>query len=217
MYREKKEKRGQLEVVCGSMFSGKTEELMRRLRRAELAKQNVITIKHKIDVRKRYSCIVSHDGKERVAFMIGESEGSVDKILELANQNVAVVGIDEVQFFPAEILEVIYELVEKGKRVIAAGLDLNFRGEPFGIIQQLLAVADKILKLKAICVQCGKEAHHTQRIINGKPARYDDPVILVGAEEYYEARCRDCFSIDKPVRWGKLRWHGINLEKETTL
>jgi thymidine kinase len=191
---------GRLEIVSGSMFSGKTEELMRRLRRAEYAKQRVLTIKHHID--KRYNqvptCIVSHEGRERFAFVINDSSAGFEKIMELAHENVDVVGIDEVQFFSTPIFGIINKLVDDGKRVIVAGLDLDFRGEPFGIVPILMAVADEVLKLKAICVQCGRDAHHTQRLINGKPAAYDDPVILVGAAELYEARCRLCFSITKP-------------------
>lgn len=192
------EAKGQLEVICGSMFSGKTEELMRRLNRAEYAKQNVLTIKHQIDQRKSKTSITSHNGRERLAFMIDNNSESLDKILELANKNVHVVGIDEVQFFPKEIVGIICQLVEKGKKVIVAGLDLDFRGEPFGIMPLLLSIADSITKLKAICVECGKDAHHTQRIINGQPAKYSDPIILVGAEECYQARCRNCFQIDRP-------------------
>ncbi len=193
-------KPGRLEVVCGSMFSGKTEELMRRLRRAEYAKQRVLTIKHHID--KRYNqvptCIVSHEGKERFAFVISDNASGFEKILELAQSNIDVIGIDEVQFFSNPIINVIETLVATGKHVIAAGLDLDFRGEPFGVIPRLMAIADDVIKLKAICLCCGKEAHHTQRLINGQPAKYDDPIILVGASDFYEARCRSCFSIDKP-------------------
>lgn len=192
--------KGRLEVVCGSMFSGKTEELMRRLKRAEYAKQRALTIKHHID--KRYdavpTCIVSHEGRERFAFIVSDGANGFDKILQLANADVDVIGIDEVQFFASPILDVIIKLVADGKRVIAAGLDLDFRGEPFGIMPTLMAIADDVLKLKAICVQCGDDAHHTQRVINGKPAAYDDPVVLVGASECYEARCRACFVINKP-------------------
>lgn len=190
--------KGRLEVICGSMFSGKTEELMRRLRRAEFAKQNVLTIKHVIDNRKNHSCIVSHDGKERLACAIENAYDSIQGITTLADNSINVVGIDEVQFFPKEIVDVVMRLVQGGKRVIVSGLDLDFRGEPFGIMPDLLSLADEVTKLKAICVLCGKEAHHSQRILNGKPASYDDPVIMVGASESYEARCRDCFSIDKP-------------------
>jgi thymidine kinase len=191
-------KKGRLEIICGSMFSGKTEELMRRLKRAEYAKQNVLTIKHKIDVRKSQTCIVSHEGKERLAFSIDNTQESMDKIFDLANRNIHVVGIDELHFFPTKIIGVICRLVDMGKRVICSGLDLDFRGEPFQQVTTLLAFADQVLKLKAICVECGKDAHHTQRIINGKPAKYDDPIILVGAEECYEARCRDCFIMKRP-------------------
>lgn len=189
--------KGRLEVICGSMFSGKTEELIRRLRRAEYAKQNVLTIKHKIDNRKSEATISSHDGEERMAFSIDNNKENISKILELANKNIQVVGIDEIQFFPQEIIPVIMKLVEMGKKVIIAGLDLDFKGEPFGIMPILMAVADTVLKLKAICVICGNDAHHTQRIINGQPAKYDDPIILVGAKEFYEARCKNCFKIDK--------------------
>jgi thymidine kinase len=192
-------RKGKLEVVCGSMFSGKTEELMRRLRRSEYAKQNVLTIKHQIDIRKSNTSITSHDGQERMAFSIDNKIENIYKILELANRNISVVGIDEIQFFPSEIIPIINQLIENGKRVIVAGLDLDFRGEPMTIMPTLLAFADEVTKLKAICVKCGKNAHHSQRIINGRPAKYDDPIILVGANECYEARCRSCFQIDKPI------------------
>lgn len=192
--------RGRLEVICGSMFSGKTEELMRRLRRAEYAKQRVLTIKHHID--KRYNqvptCIVSHEGRERFAFVVSDSSTGFEKILELANTEVDVIGIDEIQFFSSPVIDIILTLIENGKRVIIAGLDIDFRGEPFGIIPILLAIADEVLKLKAICVKCGQEGYHTQRLINGKPASYNDPIILVGASEMYEARCRNCFEITRP-------------------
>jgi thymidine kinase len=198
-----KSKKGCLEVICGSMFSGKTEELMRRLRRAEYAKQNVLTIKHKIDDRRGHSYIASHDGRERLAFEIEDAQSSVDMIFNLANSNIDIVGIDEIQFFPVEMVSVICKLVDEGKQVIVAGLDLDFRGEPFGIIPILLSIADHAVKLKAICVQCGKEAYHSQRIVNGKPADYDDPIILIGAEESYEARCRDCFEINKGPKYAE--------------
>jgi len=192
---------GRLEVICGSMFSGKTEELMRRLKRAEYAKQNVLTIKHKIDQRnnQQHSAIMSHEGKQRLAFLVSEDDTEVAKILDLADESVDVVGIDEIQFFSKKAIEVICKLVDQGKRVIVAGLDLDFRGDPFGIMPLLLALADDIIKFKAICVLCGADAHHTQRMLNDKPARYDDPIILVGATNCYEARCRACFSIDKSM------------------
>ena len=194
----KKTKKGSLEVICGSMFSGKTEELMKRLRRAEYAKQNVLTIKHKIDIRGQHAYITSHDGRERFAFSVENKNESLEKILDLANKNISVVGLDELHFFPKEIVPVILQLIEKGKRVITAGLDLDFRGKPFEQVSLTLSLADRVTKLKAICMKCGEDAHHTQRVIDGKPADYNDPIILVGAKEFYEARCRDCFEINKP-------------------
>ena len=181
-------KKGSLEVICGSMFSGKTEELMRRLRRAEYAKQNILTVKHQIDKRKSQACIVSHNNQKKKAFPFDGSRKSINHILEVTSKNTNVIGFDEIQFFPTEIISVVCSLINFGKRVIVAGLDLDFRGEPFGIIPTLLAIADHITKLKAICVCCGNEAYFSQRLINGKPAKYDDSIILVGAEEYYEAR-----------------------------
>ena len=190
-------KKGRLEVICGSMFSGKSEELMRRLNRSEFAKQNVLTLKPSIDTRKNLACIVSHNGKERRATAVINSQESLNNILHLADDSIDVVGIDEIQFLPQEIVHIIMTLIDEGKRVIVAGLDLNFKNEPFGSIPTLLALADEITKLKAICVICTKEAQHTQRLVNGKPAKYSDPIVLIGAEELYEARCRDCFVIDK--------------------
>ncbi len=188
--------KGSLEVICGSMFSGKTEELMKRLKRAEFANKRVLTIKHHIDNRTQAQCILSHDGQERSAFPVSSSAESIARIKEIAGANIDVIGIDEIQFFPKDILKSINWLISNGKRVIVSGLDLDFRGEPFGIIPELMALADDVTKLRAVCSNCGKDAHYSQRIINGKPARYADPIILVGAAEKYEARCRDCFVID---------------------
>lgn len=189
---------GSLEVVCGSMYSGKTEELMRRLKRAEYAKRNILTIKHHIDNRSSYACIVSHDGNERKAHAMDSGDFSIARILDLAEDDIHIVGIDEAQFFSPEIVDVIKRLIERGKRVICAGLDLDFRGQPFGVMPTLMSMADSVVKLRAICVSCGSDANHTQRLINGKPARFDDPTILVGAQECYEARCRDCFVMAMP-------------------
>lgn len=188
---------GRLDVVCGSMFSGKTEELMRRLRLAEFAKKNVLTLKHLIDSRAHHQCILSHDGQERSAHPIDNTPQGIKKIFELVTPTIDVVGIDEVQFFPQEIISVIITLVNQGVHVIVSGLDLDFRGEPFGLMPTLMAYADEVTKLRAVCNACGKSSHFSQRIINGSPANYDDPIILVGAAESYEPRCRSCFSINK--------------------
>lgn len=200
----KKKTLGKLEVICGSMFSGKTEELMYRLRRAEYAKKKVVTIKHQIDNRKSYACIVSHDGDQREAYPLGNCEDSLKALVNLVDATVDVVGIDEIQFFPEKAIPVIQSIVDRGKRVIVAGLDLDFRREPFGIVPQLMALADDVNKLRAICMVCGDEANFSQRLVNGKPARYEDETILVGGEECYEPRCRHCFETyhHQPVEVG---------------
>ena len=190
---DQKTKMGFLEVVCGSMFSGKSEELIRRLRRAEIAQQKVLVFKHSLDNRKTIDYIVSHNGNKLKAFALS----SATEILELIDDDVSVIGIDEVQFFSNDIVNTIHTLINNGKRVIAAGLDLDFRGVPFGSIPLLMAIADNTTKLKAVCIKCGDNAHFTQRLINDQPAKYNDPVILVGAEEFYQARCRNCFIIDR--------------------
>lgn len=196
LFHQRKTK-GKLEVICGSMFSGKSEELLYRLRRAEYAKKKVLTIKHAIDNRKSYSCIVCHSGGQREAFPLGNCEESLKTLFQLADNSIDVIGIDEIQFFPEQTISMICSLLEQGKRIIVAGLDLDFRGEPFGIMPALLALADEISKLRAICTSCGDEANFSQRLINGSPARYDEPIILVGGEECYEPRCRLCFEIDR--------------------
>jgi thymidine kinase len=187
--------KGRLEIIAGPMFSGKTEELIRRLKRAEYRNLKVLTVKHLIDDRSGTFKISSHDGRTRVAVEVGGSSADICRLAELAF-DADVIGIDEVQFFPLLMVDLINLLVDLGKVVICAGLDLDFRGRPMGIMPHLLAVADSVDKLKAVCVKCGADAHRSQRIISGKPASYNDPVILVGGEEYYEPRCRDCFEID---------------------
>jgi len=189
-----KGKKGSLEVVAGCMFSGKTEELMRLVRRAEYAKQSVITIKHRIDNRVHTSCINSHSGR----ILVATAAEDIRSLRTAIPAHIDVVAIDEVQFFPADIVTVIEELIDRGVRVIAAGLDTDFRGQPFGVMPLLMTLADQVHKLSAICMQCGKDARLTQRLINGRPADWHDPLILVGAEDAYEARCRNCFSINRP-------------------
>jgi len=188
-----KNRYGKLEVVCGPMFSGKSEELIRRLRRAMIAKQRVIAFKHSLDNRQTVDDIASHDGRKTKAYAIDNIELIEKKI----TPDIEVVGIDEIQFFPYNIVTVIHTLVRKGKRVIVSGLDLDFRGLPFGCMPTLMALADSVTKLQAICTTCGKDAHFTQRMVNGKPAKYDDPTVVVGAQECYQARCRSCYIIDK--------------------
>ncbi|MEX0671939.1 MAG: thymidine kinase [Candidatus Babeliales bacterium] len=190
-------KKGTLEVVCGSMFSGKSEELIRRLKRAEIAKKNTLAFKHSLDDRKSIEHLVSHGGLKINAFAIDKAK----MILDLTPPEIEIIGIDEVQFFNNEIISIIQELIHAGKRVIVAGLDLDFRGVPFSCIPGLMAIADTVTKLTAICMSCGKDAHFTQRLVNGTPAKHTDPIVLVGAQECYEARCRNCFVIDKTPLW----------------
>lgn len=177
---------GWIEVVCGSMFSGKTEELIRRLRRAQIARQKIQVFKPVIDDRYAHKAIASHNGLQEKAIPVSDSA----QLRALHDPTADVVAIDEVQFFDVGVIEVCTYLAEQGKRVICAGLDMDFRGEPFGPIPQLLAVAERVDKLQAICVVCGAAASRTQRLIEGEPAYYDDPIVLVGASEVYEARCR---------------------------
>ncbi len=173
---------GWIEVICGSMFSGKTEELIRRLKRAMIARQKVAIFKPKIDTRYSTTEIVSHD-KQKIKSRVVEKP---EEILHLALE-AQVVGIDEAQFFDNSLVDICQKLANMGKRVIVAGLDQDYRGKPFEPIPQLLAVAEYITKTHAICVVCGNPANHTQR----KTA--DKDKIIVGATDIYEARCRNCF------------------------
>ena len=181
-----KHQTGSLEVICGSMFCGKTEELIRRLRRAEIARQKVQVFKPIIDNRYKVAKVASHSGSDFEALPIEMSS----QIYEKLNPDTTVVGIDEAQFFDPDILVIVQKLVDDGRRVICAGLDSDFRGEPFGVMPTLMALAEHVDKLQAICMVCGEAASKTQRMVNGKPAYYDDPIIIVGASEMYEARCR---------------------------
>jgi thymidine kinase len=178
--------KGSIEVVTGSMFSGKTDELIRRLRRATIARQKVQVFKPAIDVRFAVEKVTSHAGPAYDAKPIQTAK----EILDLLEIGTTVVGIDEAQFFDDEILKVTRTLAERGLRVIVAGLDTDFRGEPFGSMPELMAQAEKVDKVRAICMVCGEDASRTQRLVNGQPANYDDPVVIVGASEMYEARCR---------------------------
>jgi thymidine kinase len=182
---------GWIEIICGSMFSGKTEELIRRVRRAQIAKQPVQVFKPQLDDRYAITRVASHDGMQVEAEVIEKPL----EILERVRPETTVVAIDEAQFFDWGIADVARILADRGLRVIITGLDLDFRGEPFGPMPLLLAEAETVDKLHAICVVCGAPASRTQRLINGLPANYTDPVILVGASEVYEARCRECHKV----------------------
>ena len=188
---------GHIELICGSMFSGKTEELIRRIRRATIAKQQVQVFKPIIDDRYHVERVTSHNGADFEARPVA----SAREILTAVSPTTTVVAIDEVQFFDPDVITVCETLADQGKRVICAGLDTDFRGIPFGPLPNLLARAEEVQKLHAICVVCGQEASRTQRLIEGQPAAYDDPIVLVGAAEVYEARCRSCHQV-LPARNG---------------
>ena len=183
MFLEKsKEKRGSIEVICGSMFSGKTEELIRRLRRSEIAKQRVIICKPSIENRYDNEKVVSHN-------QISIDCKTISKASEILtfSEEVDVLGIDEAQFFDAELVDICNELANNGVRVIIAALDMDYEGQPFEPIPQLLSVADEVTKVRAICVQCGSLANYSYRIVE-KNER-----ILLGEKNEYEARCRNCY------------------------
>lgn len=178
---------GSVEVIVGSMFSGKTDELLRRLRRATIARQKVQVFKPSIDTRDEQTKVTSHAGGEFAATPVD----SAADILNMVKKDTTVVAVDETQFFDEEIPSVVQELADRGVRVIVAGLDTDFRAEPFGPVPHLMAQAEKVDKLQAICMVCGESASRTQRLIDGKPAHFDDPVVVVGASELYEPRCRE--------------------------
>ena len=187
MIRTQPRRGGWLEVVCGPMFSGKSEELIRRLRRAEIAGQRVLIVKPRIDNRYDIAHVVSHAGARMRAVAVDDPAdipGLVD--------GYDVVGVDEVQFFPPQITLVLDGLVEYGMRIIACGLDQDFRGLPFGAMPELLSHAEFVDKLQAVCHRCGGPATTTQRLVDGRPAPYSGETVVVGAAEQYEARCRGC-------------------------
>jgi thymidine kinase len=185
---------GWIEVICGVMFSGKSEELIRRVRRAIIARRKVQVFKSHLD--ERYSGIYhisSHDGRTVEAVPIDTPE----QIARSVDDDTHVVAIDEAQFLERAIVGLVTSLADRGLRVIVAGTDTDFRGEPFGAMPQLLAVAEVVDKLNAICVCCGNPASRNQRLIAGRPARYDSPTIMVGSAETYEARCRSCHAVPR--------------------
>ena len=188
------ERGGWLEVVCGPMFSGKSEELIRRLRHAEIAGQRALIVKPELDSRYDIGHVVSHAGAKMRAVEV-EAPAEIPGLVG----DYDVVGVDEVQFFRPEIVLVIDGLVELGKRVVACGLDQDFRGLPFGAMPELLCRAELVDKLQAVCHRCGGPATMTQRLVDGAPAPADDATIVVGALEQYEARCRSCHELAAPA------------------
>ena len=184
---------GSVEVITGSMFCGKTDELIRRLRRATIARQKVQVFKPAIDRRYAETSVTSHAGSNYEAMPVH----SAHEIGVKLEADTTVVAIDEAQFFDEQIIPLVQKLANRGLRVIVAGLDTDFRGEPFGPMPVLMAQAERVSKLHAICMVCGEAASRTQRLVNGKPARYDDPVVIVGAAEMYEARCRRHHEVPK--------------------
>jgi thymidine kinase len=189
--------KGTLEVISGCMFAGKTEELIRRIKVLEIAKQKVLVFKPRIDNRYSDTKVASHAGSMVDSIIIDRAA----EILDHVTDDTDVVAIDEVQFLDRDIVEVCDILADRGIRVMAAGLDMDFRGEPFGVMPTLLTKAEFVTKLTAVCVKCGAPATRTQRIVNGRPAAWDDPQIVVGAQETYEARCRHCHEVTgRPYR-----------------
>ena len=184
---------GSIEVITGSMFSGKTDELIRRLRRATIARQKVQVFKPIIDNRYAVEKVASHDGAVFEAMPIEDST----EIEANLDPDTTVVAIDEAQFFDPGVTGVAHDLANKGIRVIVAGLDMDFRGEPFGPMPVLISQAEEVQKLHAICVVCHEPAYCTQRLVDGQPAHYDDPIVIVGASEMYEARCRRCHAVPR--------------------
>lgn len=189
MYQQYKE--GWIEVISGCMFAGKTEELIRRINVLEYAHKKIAVFKPKIDNRYDDACVVSHSGSSVNSFAIEKAKEIFDHI----DESYDVIAIDEVQFFDEEIVDICDYFADHGKRVMIAGLDMDFRGEPFGVMPKLFTHAEFVTKLTAVCMKCGAPATRSQRLINGAPAKYHDPIILVGANEQYEARCRHCHEV----------------------
>lgn len=183
---------GFLEVITGPMFAGKTTELIKRVERQAFAKRKVALFKPAIDTRYSAEEVVAHNGLSYGAYVVPTSEKGVELIREITKrEGLGVIGIDEVQFFPMKIVSVLNELADSGVYVIASGLNLDFKGDPFPVTKELLVRADNIVYLTAVCTVCGRPATRSQRLIDGKPAPRNSPVIQVGGRESYEARCRE--------------------------
>ena len=185
---------GWIECICGSMFSGKSEELLRRIKRGVIAKQKVLLFKPSIDNRYDENRVSTHNGNSYDSISI---EKSPDILNFVKDTKYDIIGIDEIQFFDNDIVKIINKLADDGIRVIVAGLDMDFKAEPFHPMPEIMAISEMVTKLHAVCNKCGKEASRSQRLINGKPAKYDDPVVVIGASESYEARCRHCHEIER--------------------
>lgn len=195
-------RRGSITVITGCMFSGKTEELIRQIRRAMHARKTVQVFKSALDTRCGTEVIRTHDGVSLQATALRTSREVEDAILP----DVQFVGIEEVQFFDEGIVDLCMELADRDVHVVCAGLDQDFRGMPFGFMPRLMALAEHVIKLHAICKRCGGIASRTQRLIDGRPARWSDPLVLIGASETYEARCRRChkvLGVPRNVRWSE--------------
>lgn len=189
---------GRIEVITGPMFAGKTEELLRRFKRMEYAHKNIVLFKPDIDIRYDKSYVVSHNQNKSFCVSLKDPIDMFDYISDKTD----AIFIDEFQFLGDKAIDVVIAIKRRGIRVVLSGLDKDFRGEPFGNMPNILALADDVLKLKAVCVKCGDDATCTQRIIDGKPAKYSDETILVGASESYEARCEACHEVPgKPYKY----------------
>ncbi|GAB6086209.1 thymidine kinase [Alkaliphilus crotonatoxidans] len=183
---------GSIEIIVGPMYAGKSEELIRRINRAKIADLKVLAFKPKIDKRYSDNNITSHNGKQTPSIPV-DNALEIEKIIE--QQDFDVLAIDEIQFFDEAILTLCQRVANAGKRVICSGLDMDFRGEPFQVVPQMMAIAEYVTKLTAVCMVCKSPATRTQRLVNGKPAKYSDPIIMVGAKDSYEARCRKCHEV----------------------
>lgn len=189
-------KPGSITVICGSMFAGKSEELIRRARRALYAKRRVQVFKPAIDTRFDEAMVVTHMGVRHDAIPVK----SVAELRRTVDPTTESIFIEEAQFFTDGLADLAVELADKGREVVLAGLDQDFRRRPFGPMPELMAIADEVVKLRAICMNCGAPASHTYRSVDGRPAHADDPIILIGATEVYEARCRACYRLRGKVR-----------------
>ncbi len=188
VFRRKNEVGGSIEVICGSMFSGKTEELIRRVKRARIAKVEVEIFSPAADIRYDKQAVVSHNANS----IPSKSVTKAAEILQLAD-HIQVIGVDEAQFFDDELPQVAQMLANKGVRVIIAGLDMDFKGRPFGTMPQLMAMADAVTKLHAVCMKCGGQAMYSYRLVP------NESQILLGEKETYEARCRECYNLDGDI------------------